>query len=348
MNPKKCVVLDLDNTLWGGVVGEDGLENLALSLKPPGNGFIAFQQALLDLYDRGVLLAINSRNNPDDALKVIREHPNMILKERHFAATRINWNDKTENLRELAQELNIGLDAMVFIDDDQTNRGLVRAVLPEVEVPEFPADPSEYVSFLNALPYFPSEAVTDEDKMRGNLYVTERLRREEEKNHTKKEDFLRSLSLTLTIYEDDPSAIARLSQMTEKTNQFNIDKRPFSEDEIRAFIESPSYRVFHARLTDKFGDYGIVLLAIAALREKDWHISSFLMSCRAFGRGIEHAFLSHIGTQASVCGIERLTISFIPTEKNAPAKEFVDTIFERREIPISKIDASPEWVQIQV
>lgn len=151
---KKCLILDLDNTLWGGVVGEDGIDGIELSLSAPGNSFMAFQQAILDHYDRGVILAINSRNNPEDAMDVIRNHPNMILKEHHFAALRMNWNDKAENIRDLAKELNIGLDSMVFLDDDPTNRALVRSLVPEVTVPELPADQREYTRFLNSLPYF--------------------------------------------------------------------------------------------------------------------------------------------------------------------------------------------------
>jgi FkbH-like protein len=343
---KKCVVVDLDNTLWGGVVGEDGMENLELSLKSPGNSYIAFQQALLDLHHRGVLLGINSRNNPEDALKVIREHPNMILKEHHFAATRMNWQDKAENLRDIARELNIGLDSMVFLDDDPTNRALTRAIVPEVETPEMPNDPGEYVSFLNALPYFPEEAITDEDKMRGNLYVTERLRKEEEKGYARKEDFLKSLSLALKFYEDDSSAVTRLAQMTEKTNQFNTAKTPYSEEQIRSFIESPDHRVFHARLSDKFGDYGIILFAVVERHGASWHIRSFLMSCRAFGRQIEHAFLALIGKRAEQDGAQRIGISFVPDPKNAPAKEFVDNVFQSGDLPVSGVPAVPAWIRI--
>jgi FkbH-like protein len=194
---KKCLILDLDNTLWGGIVGEDGVEGISLSLTAPGNSFMAFQQAILDLHDRGVILAINSRNNPEDALKVIREHPNMILKEHHFSALKINWNDKATNVAELALELNIGLDSMVFLDDDRTNRLIVKSIHPLVEVPELPDDPKEYTKFLQSLDYFSSEVITDEDKMRGNLYVTERLRREVEKQYDNYEDYLNELGLEL-------------------------------------------------------------------------------------------------------------------------------------------------------
>src|SRR3989344_3731074 len=197
---KKCLVLDLDNTLWGGIVGEDGMEGIKLDAP-----FIAFQQTILDLANRGIILAVNSRNNFEDAIKVFREHPNMILKENHIAAWRINWNDKANNIRELAQELNIGLDSMVFLDDDETNRNLVSSLLPEVAVPELPKQSEKYAKFLLSLPYFQNIALTDEDKMRGNMYVTERLRKELEKQFTSKEEFLNTLDLEVRYYVDDKS-----------------------------------------------------------------------------------------------------------------------------------------------
>ncbi len=345
---KKCIVLDLDNTLWGGVVGEDGLQNLQLSLTPPGSGYLAFQQAILDHFHRGVMLAINSRNNPDDALAVLRTHPNMILKEHHFAAMRLNWNDKAQNLRELSEELNIDLDAMVFLDDDPTNRSLVRALLPEVETPDLPADPADYARFLNSQDYFPSEAITDEDKMRGNLYVTERLRKEQEKKFANKEEFLASLKLELVCSEDNDSSVARLAQLTEKTNQFNTNKRPISEDEMRGYLQSPTHHVFHARLLDVFGDYGIVAFALVEERGKEWHIDQLLMSCRVFGRAVEEAFLAYIATRARARDAERLTIAFAATTKNMPAKAFLDTYFTRHACALDETPAMPAWIAMRV
>lgn len=345
---KKCLVLDLDNTLWGGVVGEDGLENLRLSLTPPGSGYLAFQQAILDHFHRGVMLAINSRNNPEDALLVLRTHPNMLLKEHHFAAMRLNWNDKAQNLRELSEELNIGLDAMVFLDDDAANRSLVRALLPEVETPDLPVDPSDYARFLNAQQYFPSEAITDEDKMRGNLYVTERLRREQEKRYVNKEEFLASLKLELICSEDDSSSLARLVQLTEKTNQFNTNKRPLSEDEIRSYLASPIHHIYQAQLLDIFGDSGIVAFALVEERGREWHIDQFLMSCRVFGRAVEEAFLAFIADRAHSAGAERLSISFTETPKNMPAKAFLDTHFKLHTLMLHKILAVPAWITIRV
>lgn len=346
MSMKKCLVLDLDNTLWGGVIGEDGMDNIALSLTPPGNSFIAFQQAILDHYNRGIILAINSRNNPEDAWEVIRKHPNMILKENHFAAHRINWNDKAQNIRELAKELNIGLDSMVFLDDDPTNRSMVRSLVPEVEVPELPTDPSEYTSFLNSLDYFNSTVITDEDKMRGNLYVTERLRKEAEKQHENKEDFLESLGLELFLYRDDDSCIPRLSQLTGKTNQFNTLKRPFAEDEIMTFIKSENHSVYYARLQDKFGDHGVILFVLVDKAKDTWNISSMLMSCRVFGRNVEDAFISKLLEEAKKEGVKKITIDSEETEKNLPAREFIQKYFTNGSRDVSKQVTSPKWVKI--
>lgn len=345
LNTKKCIVLDLDNTLWGGVVGEDGLDGIALSLTPPGNSFMAFQQALLDHHDRGILLAINSRNNPNDAWEVIRTHSNMVLKEKHFAATRINWNDKVQNMKELAEELNIGLDSMVFLDDDKMNREFVRFALPMVETPELPADPKEYTTFLNSLGYFESHVITDEDKMRGNLYVTERLRKAEEKNFTHHEDFLKSLHLELFVYEDDNKNIARLSQLTEKTNQFNTCKKPLTESEVMGYIESQDHGVFYGKLQDRFGDHGVIIFAIVKKNTSNWHIESLLMSCRVFGRNVEDAFLTTILKRAQESRATGLTISFKETEKNMPAREFVDKRFKEGTFSIPQTFATNAWIK---
>ncbi len=345
---KKCLVLDLDNTLWGGVVGEDGIDKLQLSLTPPGSGFLAFQQAILDHYHRGVMLAINSRNNPEDALHVLRTHPNMILKEQNFAAMLINWNDKAQNLRELSEELNIGLDAMVFLDDDPTNRLLVRALLPEVETPDLPTDSADYARFLHSQNYFPAKAITDEDKMRGNLYVTERLRKEQEKQFRDADEFLESLKLELICSEDDDSSVARLAQLTEKTNQFNTHKRPLTEDEVRSYMTSPVHHVFHGRLLDAFGDYGIVTFALVEERGEEWHIEQLLMSCRVFGRGVEQAFFSYIADRARSSGAKRLTVSFVETLKNVPAKTFLDSYFTRNMRMLTDMLEAPRWIRLTI
>lgn len=343
---KKCLVLDLDNTLWGGVIGEDGIDGIKLDLSLEGSNFIAFQQALLDLNNKGVILAINSKNNYEDALGVIRNHPNMILKEHHFAAWRINWNDKAVNMRELARELNIGLDAMVFFDDDPMNRALVKAALPQVEVPEMPKDPAHYVKFLLSLQCFENKALTDEDKMRGNFYVTERLRKETEKRYGSRENYLKELSLELHCYEDDSSCAARLSQLTGKTNQFNTNKRFFTEEQIINYVNLREYVVFYGRAQDRFGDCGVIAFSLVRKGKLAWHIEDLLLSCRVLGRGIEEAFLHFIADRAKSAGIEDIFIEFRETEKNAPAKEFVKKYF-KQDYFISKNLTKPLWVDIK-
>ena len=343
---KKCIVLDLDNTLWGGIIGEDGIEGIALSLAPPGASFIAFQQALRDLHDRGIILAINSSNNSEDALNVIRKHPNMILKEPNFAAMRINWNDKVQNLRELAQELNIGLDSMVFFDDSSHNRENVRTFLPEVETPDLPADPTQYAKFLHSLPHFKTETITDEDKMRGNLYVTERLRKEAEKHSANREEFLKSLGTELTVCEDDTSSLARLAQLTEKTNQFNVKKKPFTEKEIETFMRDGKYGVFHGRAIDQFGDQGIIAFALVRKEAALWHIESLLMSCRVIGRGIEDAFLAAIARRAQEEGARDISITFELSERNEPARAFVQSVFKSAPSVAAVQFKTPDWVTL--
>lgn len=345
---KKCIVLDLDNTLWGGVVGEEGLDGIKLGLTPPGSDFLAFQQALLDLYNQGIILVINSRNNFNDAIAVLRTHPNMILKEHHFAAMRINWGDKAENLRELAKELNIGFDSMVFLDDDPVNRLLVRTVLPEVEVPDFPEESKRLVKFLQSLPYFKIGVITDEDKMRGSFYVTERLRKEHEKKFSSREEFLRSLDTEVHCFIDDSSSIARLSQMTGKTNQFNTSMHQMTEEEIKRFIADEGYRVFYASAHDRFGDHGIIAFALVRKGVPRWSIESLLLSCRVIGRGIEEAFLEAIRRHAAESGASRIGIEFKPTKKNQPAKEFVDKYFNEYLFSVSAGDVTPGGVRLEM
>ena len=343
---KKCIVLDLDNTLWGGLVGEDGAGGIELALRGTGADFIAFQQALLDLYNRGIILAINSANNPDDALGVIRTNPNMILKEHHFAAMRINWNDKTENIKEIAEELNIGLDSMVFLDDNPTNREAMRSFVPEVETPELPTQSKDYTSFLLALPHFETNTITLEDTMRGSMYVTERLRMEAEKAFLNREDFLKSLDTKVKFFEDDVSALPRLAQMTEKTNQFNTNKTPMTEDEVRDFALNDAKGLFYTSASDRFGDHGIIVLAFIHKSEKDWRIDPILMSCRVIGRGIEDAFLYMIAQAAKKAGAETLSVNFIHSEKNQPAKSFIERHWgESQTMHITNI-TKPDWITI--
>lgn len=318
VTPKKCLVLDLDNTLWGGVIGESGINGIKLGPTPEGRSFMEFQQYILSLYNRGVILAVNSKNNYEDAIEVIKTHPHMILREEHFAALRINWDDKVKNLKSLAQEINIGLDSMVFLDDDDFNREMVREFLPEVEVVDLPKDFSLYLNTIDNISFFESLTLTQEDIGKGKMYSEEKQRRSLKEEVTDVEEYLKLMKMEASICINNPEHTARISQMTQKTNQFNMTTKRYSEEEIGTFIRSKDFVVFTLSLADKFGDYGITGLVILK-NEEDWEIDSFLLSCRILGRKAENALMSYVISFLLAQGSSKLVGSYIPTKKNAVA-----------------------------
>ena len=321
---KKCIVLDLDNTLWGGIVGEDGFNKIKLGPQPPGNAYVEFQKYLLALHERGIILAVNSKNNLEDAIQVIKEHPNMILREKHFACLKINWNDKVTNLKNIAQELNIGLDSMVFLDDDQVNRDFVRETLPEVLTVELPKDPSLYASTLTELNDFDTMKITEEDKQRGKMYTQQRKRVESEKNSASFEEYLKQLNIKIHIKKADEFTIPRISQLTLKTNQFNLTTKRYQEEDIKTFSQDKKKIVGCAQVEDKFGDNGITsVFIIKKDNEEEWIIDTFLLSCRVIGRGIEEGILDYIINEARKNNIKRIIGNFIPTKKNKPSESFL-------------------------
>ena len=254
---RKCIVLDLDNTLWGGVVGEDGFDGIHLSSKPPGNAFVEFQRHLLSLHERGIILAINSKNNEDEAMKVIREHPDMILREEHFSCFRINWKDKVTNIKEIASEINIGLDSMVFFDDDPRNREFMKESLPEVLTIDLPKDPSFYSQTLMSLTDFNVMKITEEDKKRGKMYQQQLNRTKLLNTSNSLQDFLNELNITVKIKQNDKFSIPRISQLTLKTNQFNLTTKRYQEEDIKNFSQNNDIIVGSAEVEDKFGNNGI-------------------------------------------------------------------------------------------
>ena len=324
---KKCIVLDLDNTLWGGIVGEDGFNGIKLSHNDPiGKSFIEFQKYLLSLHKRGIILAVNSKNNFDDAMKVIREHPNMILKEENFACLKINWNDKVTNLKEISQEVNIGLDSMVFFDDDKINRDFVRSVIPEVMTVEMSDDPSQYVSMLLELTDFNVIEITAEDKQRGKMYLEQRKRTELQKTTTDLHEYLKKLNIKLFIKNADEFSIPRISQLILKTNQFNLTTKRYQEEDVKNFSNNDKKIVGCARVEDKFGDNGITgVFIVDKENNNEWIIDTFLLSCRVIGRGIEEGIMNHIVSLAKKQNVSKITANFIPTKKNQPAESFLPT-----------------------
>ncbi|HEV8534277.1 MAG TPA: HAD-IIIC family phosphatase [Candidatus Limnocylindria bacterium] len=318
---RKCVVVDLDNTLWGGVVGEDGCEGIELGADYPGAAFSAFQRALLDLRQRGVLIAIASKNEDADVQRAF-DRADMLLKREHVASWRVDWRDKATSVAEIAAELGLGLDAIVFIDDDPTERALMSRMLPEVLVPDWPREPADFVQALHAIPSLDTLRVTGEDRERAELYRTE-VRREEHRRHSASiEDFLRSLELRAAVARVGPATVARAAQLTQRTNQFNLTLRRYSESEIAALASSPDHEVFVLSLRDRFGDAGRVALGIVAYTEKAARIEALLMSCRVLGRGVESFLLAHLAAAAWSRGATVLEGSYMPGPRNAQVSDF--------------------------
>jgi FkbH-like protein len=318
---KKCIVLDLDNTLWGGVVGELGPLGVALGPDYPGNAFVNFQKALLDFYNRGIILAIASKNNPEDVEEIFKKNPYMVLKENNFSAIRVNWGDKAENIADIARELNIGVDSMVFLDDDPLMRAMVRGRLPGISVPEFSIPPEHYAQTLYDLDLFHQFALTEEDSQRGKMYAEEQQRKKVLSSAKSADDYIAELGIVMRVSMNDESLIPRISQLTQKTNQFNLTTRRHTEADIQRFIADGGL-VFSGHVSDKFGDYGTVIVAIVT-PGKIATLETFLMSCRVMGRGVECAFMDHIARVLHERGIATLHASFIPTAKNKPTEGFL-------------------------
>jgi FkbH-like protein len=321
---KRAIVLDLDNTLWGGIIGEDGFNGIKLGDSAQGNSYVEFQKNLLALHQRGILLAINSKNNPDDALEVITKHPNMILKKEHFASMKINWNNKVSNMIDISKELNFGLDYLVFFDDDPVNRELMKSSLPEVLTIDLPSDSSEYSTVLKNMREFDVLKITNEDSKRGQMYLEQKQRHELEDRVTNLDEFLEQLNLKIKIKSADKFSIPRISQLTLKTNQFNLTTKRYQEEEIKNLIESEKIEIVYAQVEDKFGDNGITSVYILnKINPQEWYLDTFLLSCRIMGREIEKCIMQHIISKAKKNGVKKIKADYLPTKKNKPVESFL-------------------------
>jgi len=351
---KKCIILDLDNTLWGGIIGEDGLDGIQLGPQPPGNSFLEFQKHLKAFSQRGIILAINSKNNFDDAMNVINNHPNMLLKKDDFSSIVINWGDKVQNIREIANQLNIGLDSMVFFDDDPVNRDYVRRELSQVHVPEMPSDPSEYSKILLSLNDFSAFEITSEDTSRKKMYSEQKQRLELENTSSSLTDFLKTLNLKVIIKKANSFTIPRISQLTLKTNQFNLTTKRYQKDTIEKFSSDEKILVGCAQVLDKFGDNGITgVFIIKKETSKEWILDSFLLSCRIMGRQIENVIMNYVIEEAKKNKIEIIKSKFIPTEKNSPIENFLPSCGFDKEgdywiYHVEKPFKSPDFVNVEV
>ena len=319
---RKVVVLDLDNTLWGGVVGEAGLKGLALGEDGIGLAFQDFQRELLRLHDAGILLTIASKNNPDDALEVLDQHSGMILKREHFAAMRINWQDKVTNVRELAEELNLGIDSFVFLDDNPVERAWIRQGLPMVLVPELPEDPVFRPGFLRRAALFSRIRVTEADIRRAESYTAEKRRKEVQATASSFDDFLASLDQAITVEPVHEGSLARAVQMCQRTNQFNLTTKRYTAADLERMLRDADTEAYTLSVRDRFGDSGITGLGILSLHGETAELDSLLLSCRVLGRKIEDAFLSVLARRARERGARYLVGRYVPSARNAQVASF--------------------------
>ncbi len=317
---KKCLILDLDNTLWGGILGEDGVNNIQISGSYPGKAFSLWQQGLNQLKKDGVILCICSKNNMADVEEVWAKRDDMILKKDDFAAVRVNWQDKAANIRSLAEELNIGLDSMVFVDDNPAERELIRQQLPMVSVPDFPSQPYDLPKLYQYLvsEYFRIYSLTNEDRSKTEQYRQNAQRKEVAEQFTNMNDYLRSLQMVLSIASVSPQTISRAAQMTQKTNQFNLTTKRYTEADIDNFLNTGG-QGWTISVADKFGDNGITGLVLVT---NEGVIDTFLMSCRVLGKGIENVFLRVILSLLKKQGMCSVTGQYFPTYKNGQTIKF--------------------------
>lgn len=319
---RKVVAVDLDDVLWGGVVGEVGLAGIELGEEGVGLAYQDLQRELAKLGAAGVLLVAASKNNPADVDEVFERHAGMVLRREHFAALRVNWQDKVSNLRELADELDLGLDSFVFLDDNPVERDWVRAALPEVLVPELPDDPVERPGFLRRAPWFRRIAVTGADAARTESYRAQTRRRELRGTVASYDDFLAELGQEAVVEPVHEGSLARAAQLAQRTNQFNLTTRRYTVAELEAIVADPAAEAYTLALSDRFGDSGITGLAILRFLDGTAEIDTLLLSCRVLGRRVEDAFLAFLAERARERGARFLVGRYVESQRNEQVRGF--------------------------
>lgn len=319
---KKCLILDLDNTLWGGIIGDDGIENIQIGDLGIGKAFTEFQLWIKQLQQRGIILTVCSKNTEHIAKEPFEKHPDMILRTDDIAVFVANWENKVNNIRQIQSILNIGFDAMVFLDDNPAEREIVRMNIPEICVPELPEDPAEYLSFLYNEQLFETVSFTEEDKKRTKQYQEEAQRNKIQASYVNEEEFLQSLQMKAGIKPIDKFTVPRAAQLSQRSNQFNLRTIRYNEEDIKAIIADDTKYTFTVSLNDKFGDYGLISLLIAEKRENDkLFIDTWIMSCRVLKRGVENLVLNHLVKLALEKGFTSIVGEYLPTAKNGLVKD---------------------------
>jgi FkbH-like protein len=315
---RKCLVLDLDNTIWGGVIGDDGLDGIVIGQGSAlGEAYLALQTYARDLARRGVILAVCSKNDIENAVEPFEKHPDMLLKLKDIGCFVANWSDKPTNLRAVAAELNIGLDSLVFLDDNPFERELVRRTLPMIAVPEVTDDPVSYAQTISDAGYFEALAITTEDLERTELYQTNRLRQSALASSTDLDSYLKSLEMRLIWSHFDEVGLQRIVQLINKSNQFNLTTRRYTADEVMLVINDPTAVGLQLRLIDRFGDNGVIGIVIGRVTGQNLYLDTWIMSCRVLGRQVEQATVSIIVSEAMRLGVDWVVGEYIPSPKNS-------------------------------
>lgn len=315
---KKCVILDLDNTLWGGVIGDDGLKSIQIGELGLGHAFSEFQMWLKELKNRGILLAICSKNNEDTAKEPFEKHPEMVLRLDDISMFVANWENKASNIKNIQATLNIGMDSMVFIDDNPFERNLVRGMIPDITVPELPEDPALYLSYLKSLNLFETASYSENDKDRTKQYQAQAQRVTLQNSFENFEEYLKSLEMVATVHEFEDFEIPRISQLTQRSNQFNLRTIRYTEAEIEEICKDDKYITLSFSLKDKFGDYGLIsVIIMEKMDEKTLFLNTWLMSCRVLKRGMEEFIINKVIETAKEKRFEKVIGEYIKTPKNS-------------------------------
>jgi FkbH-like protein len=322
---KKCLILDLDNTVWGGVIGDDGMENIQIGELGMGHAFDRLQTWAKELKHRGIILAVCSKNELATAKRPFQEHPDMILRLEDIAVFVANWNNKADNIKQIQTTLNIGFDSMVFLDDSPFERNLVREHLPEVTIPELPEDPALYVPHLCALNLFETASFSDEDRERTRQYQEEAVRHDFQKSFTSVDEYLKSLDMASEVKAFDDFSIPRVAQLTQRSNQFNLRTVRYTEADIDRLRRANECLTMSFGLADKFGDYGLIGLIILSRHGSiGAFIDTWIMSCRVLKRGMEEFIVNQMALKARSQGFQRLVGEYLPTPKNSMVKNLYE------------------------
>ena len=324
---RRCLILDLDNTVWGGVIGDDGLEGIVIGQgDATGEAHLEVQRTALALRDRGIILAVSSKNDDTLARGPFRSHPEMLLREDHIAVFQANWQDKATNIRAIAKELSLGLDAMVFLDDNPAERALIRQLVPQVAVPELPSDPALYGRTLLATGYFEAVTFSAEDKKRASFYQENARRASLQKEAGDLDAYLASLRMVMTVQGFDDIGRTRIAQLISKSNQFNLTTRRYTDIEVAEAERDPDAFTMQVRLADEFGDNGMISVVICRRVGSHWEIDTWLMSCRVLGRCVETAVLQEMLLHARRSNISKIIGVYRPTERNALVKDHYEKL----------------------